>query len=193
MSNPGGKAQRLPELGFSKKQDRIEFTKLLAELPPEAGSPIEWRTASGLGFDDVGVAKLLTQVAEGDPDSEPTDDPLVYIQDWMKDPVLTSGTDCIGVGIFDGEVCALVVAQINPKTKWSRISYMGMAPEFRGRGLGVWVHRHGFEMLRKQGGELYHGGTSAENYSMLKLFERNGCDFYRRMEEWALGFGILGV
>lgn len=181
-------ADRLPELGFFKKQDRIEFRRKLSDLPTGADSPIQWKTAQELGFAESDVANFLALVAEGDPDTEPTDDPLTYIQDWMKDPVLTCGTNCIGIGSVSGEPCAFVVAQINPKSKWSRISYMGLAPKFRSQRLGVWVHRHGFDMMRAQGGELYHGGTSADNLPMLRLFEHHGCEVHCKMQEWILSF-----
>jgi hypothetical protein len=179
-------ARRLPDLGFQKKQNRIEFQRKLSELPTGIGSPIHWKTAKDIGFSDPDVANLLSLVATGDPDSEPSDDPLTYIQDWLKDPVLTSGLECIGVGLIATRSGAFVVAQVNPKSKWSRISYMGIAPEFRGKGLGLWVHRHGFDMMRAQGGELYHGGTSSDNLPMLKLFERHGCEVFYRMQEWTL-------
>lgn len=179
-------AERLPGLGFYKKQNRIEFRRKLSELPTGADSPIQWKTAEELGFTETDVANFLSVVTVGDPDSEPTDDPLTYIQDWLKDPVLTSGPDCIGIGFINHKPGAFVVAQINPKSKWSRISYMGIAPEHRQRGLGLWVHRHGFDMMRAQGGELYHGGTSADNLPMLKLFEAHGCEVFCKMQEWIL-------
>lgn len=140
-------ANKLSGLGFRKKQDRIEFRIKISELPTGEGSPIEWRTAHDLGYQNGNVTDLFMEVADGDPDSEPMGDPLVYVQDWLKDPVLTSGPKCITVGFLEGVPCALVVAQINPKSKWSRISYMGIAPKLRGKGLGRWVHRQGFEMM----------------------------------------------
>jgi GNAT superfamily N-acetyltransferase len=61
---------------------------------------------------------------------------------------------------------------------------MGVVPEARGRGLGTWVHRHGFRMLRDQGGKLYHGGTAAVNAPMLRLFRAHGCKEAARMVEF---------
>ncbi|MGK5088899.1 GNAT family N-acetyltransferase [Bdellovibrionota bacterium FG-2] len=79
---------------------------------------------------------------------------------------------------------ALIIAQIESTTGWSRITYMGIMPEFRGQGLGKWVHRKGFNMMRKQGGTLYHGGTVVSNKGMIRLFQNHGCKEYRRMQEW---------
>ena len=174
----------LPTLGFTKKSNRVEYKAEISDLPNDEGSPIHWTSASQLGWEANEVASCLRSVSEGAPDSEPSDDPLVYIQDWLKDPVLTHGPDCIAIGHFDGKLCALVVAQINPKTGWSRISYMGLTPDFRGKGLGKWVHRHGFQMMKQQGGRLYHGGTVVENLPMIKLFEQHGGKLFCEMEEW---------
>lgn len=176
----------LIELGFNKKQDRIEFRRKLSDLPSSEGTPIQWMTAHDLEFTEAQIADFLSVVAEGDPDPEPTNDPLSHIQDWISDPVLTCGPKCIAIGLIQGEPCAFVVAQVDIQTKWSRISYMGVMPKFRGRGLGAWVHRHGFDMMRAQGGDLYHGGTSGDNLPMLSLFERHGCEVHCKMQEWVL-------
>ena len=186
IEKPGSEqlSDKLPNLGFQKKQHRIEFRKNLSELPSGDGSMISWQSASEFGWQVRDVANFLKLVAKGDPDSEPTDDPVTYVQDWMKDPVLTCGTDCISVGFKDKKPCALMVAQINPKSKWSRISYMGIIPEFRRQGLGKWVHRKGFDMMRAKGGTLYHGGTSTENLAMLALFKSHRCEIYCKMQEW---------
>lgn len=66
----------------------------------------------------------------------------------------------------------------------SRISYMGVAPEFRQQGLGKWVHRYSFKTMKNLGEKLYHGGTSATNHAMLRLFEIHQCELFLEMEEW---------
>jgi hypothetical protein len=177
-------AEFLPKLGFTKKHDRIEFRADLKDLPDDSGTPLTWKTAAELNWTANEVAQFLKVVSFGDPDTDPSDDPLTYIQDWLNDPVLNAGLDCIAIGYLDEKPAAFVVAQVNPKTKWSRISYMGIVPQFRGQGLGLWVHRKGFSMMREQGGILYQGGTTTENHSMLRLFQKHGCKPYLRMEEW---------
>ena len=64
------------------------------------------------------------------------------------------------------------------------ITFMGLLPAFRGRGLGRHVHRRGMALLRAQGGTLYHGGTSASNGAMIRLFEQHGCTVFARMVEY---------
>jgi len=175
----------LEELGFKKEQDRVEYRQELAELPNDEGSPLVWSAIQSLELAELEkVVVLLKRAAVGDPSFDPEADSLSELQADLKDTVLTTGPDCIHIGHIDGKPVAVVFAQINPRTQWSRITYMGLLPEFRGAGLGKWVHRHGFEMMRVQGGSLYHGGTVSTNESMIRLFETHGCKVFRRMQEW---------
>ncbi len=178
-------SQTLPKLGFVRGLDRIEFRSPLSALPTEDGTPFVWQSLEPEGpwtLKEVGV--LLRLVSTGDPETDPNDDPIAELEADLSDPVLTNGPDTVHVGWIENRPVSVIVAQLNPKTGWSRITYMGLILNHRGKGLGTWVHRHGFEMLRNQGGTLYHGGTTSQNESMLKLFEKHGCQLYRRMQQW---------
>jgi len=174
----------LSPLGFTFKNERVEFQKAVSELPEDAGSPLRWKSALELSWTPQDIAQTLKLVAEGDPDTDPNEDPLSFIQDFLHDPVLTAGLNCIHVGFLKDEIAAFTVVQINPKTGWSRISYMGIAPKWRHHHLGQWVHRYSFKVMKESGAKLYHGGTGATNISMIRLFEKHQCDRFRTMEEW---------
>jgi ribosomal protein S18 acetylase RimI-like enzyme len=169
--------------GFKDLGERIEFKVSVAELPLDDGTPLEWRTLGDVGLDHV--AETLARVAEGDPrGTEEHDDPRGSIAEILGAPDLTRGPDCVQVGYLGGKPVAFVSAQVQPSDGWARIAYIGVVPEARGRGLGAWVHRHGFRMLRDQGGKLYHGGTAATNAPMLRLFRAHGCKEAARMFEF---------
>jgi GNAT superfamily N-acetyltransferase len=177
-------ALQLPRIGFHKKHDRTEFRKAVDLLPDDTGSPLTWKNAEQLNWQPSEIATTLATVAKGDPDSGTDDDPLTFIQDFLADPVLTAGLHCIHFGFLNDKLAAMTVVQINPKSGWSRISYMGIAPEFRQQGLGEWVHRYSFRKMKELGGTLYHGGTVSTNLPMIRLFLKHGCDLYQEMEEW---------
>ena len=177
-------SQLLFQLDFTKKNERVEYKKSVEDLPDDSGSPITWKSAEELGWNPQQVSDILRIVAEGDPDTDPIDDPLLFIQDFLADAVLSSGLGCIHIGFVDKEIAAMTVVQINPKSGWSRISYMGIVPRFRKQGLGQWVHRYSFKVMKLEGGKLYHGGTVTTNKSMIKLFELHQCDRFCSMEEW---------
>lgn len=174
----------LPGLGFQKKNERVEYKKPIDELPEDEGSPIIWKSAAELRWSPQEIANTLKLVATGDPDTDPNENPLQFIQDFLADPVLTSGLHCIHIGFIENEDAALTVVQINPKTGWSRISYMGTTPKFRNKNLGQWVHRYSFKQMKIQGGKLYHGGTTTTNKRMIQLFEKHGCNLFCEMQEW---------
>lgn len=176
-------AERLQSLGLKRGEERFEFRSPLASLPAEDGTPLAWFNMSRYGLEKT--AALFAQVGQGAPDWDPEDDPAELIQGYMSDPLLKSGDDCVHIGQIDGQDAAVVIAQVDPRDGWSRITYMGLAPRFRGQGLGKWVHRHGFEMMKQQGGQLYHGGTAGANHAMLKLFRQHGCKDYLHLVEFS--------
>lgn len=177
-------SERLPNLGFTKKNERVEFTKQIDLLPDNSGSPMFWKTAEQLKRSEQEIASTLDLVAVGDPGHDPNEDSTSFIQDLLSDTVLTSGLSCIHIGFIEDEVVAFTVVQINPKSGWSRISYMGIVPKFRSLGLGKWVHRYSFSVMKAEGGKLYRGGTDSTNTAMIKLFEFHQCERACHMEEW---------
>jgi GNAT superfamily N-acetyltransferase len=182
-------SRELPRMGFRRELDRLEFRVALDSLPSDAATPFRWESLAPAGSWSMRqVADLIRIVTAGDPDGYPDGDCLPELESYLNDPALSKGPQCVNVGLIGSEPVAVAIAQIDPKTKWSRITYMGLAPAHRGRGLGSWIHRHGFEMLRAQGGVIYHGGTTSENFPMLKLFEAHGCPLYRRIQQWKCKF-----
>jgi ribosomal protein S18 acetylase RimI-like enzyme len=134
------------------------------------------------GFDLA--ADTLLRSSEGDPNSSPDEDPREAIREFLATPGLTDSPDCVQIGFLGDRPVAFLCAQVEAATGWSRIAYIGVAPEARGQGLGREVHLHGMAMLRHLGGTLYHGGTAADNAPMLALFRSNGCIESSRMQDW---------
>ncbi len=168
--------------GFDDLGERVEFKTPVSELPLDDGTPLRWRDLTSVG-EELAAAVLQTS-AVGDPHSEDAQgDAHAALTEWLSAPGLTTAPTCVQVGYLDDSPVAFVCAQVSPKDGWSRITYMGVLPQERGRGLGTWVHRRGFRMLQEQGGALYHGGTSAANEGMLHLFHKHGCKEVERMLE----------
>jgi len=169
--------------GFRELGERAEFKTAVADLPGDEGTPLDWRDLDAVGLDRAAAALLET--AAGDPHGDDgNDDPGKALAEWLGTPGLATGPGCVQVGFLDGRPAAFVCAQANTRTGWSRIAYMGVRPDLRGRGLGAWVHRRGFRIIREQGGTHYHGGTSTANAGMLALFRRHGCTETLRMHEF---------
>lgn len=177
--------QILSEIGMKKSSERIEYQCDISLLPDDAGSPLYWKTAQELNWNLEQIAQFTKKIITDALDIDPNEKAEDFIQDWLHHNEFTYGPGCIAIGFINDKPCTLVVAQINEDTGWSRLSYMGIIPEFRGQGLGKWVHRQGFKMMKRQGGKLYHGGTHGENLPMRRLFESHGCKIFCEMEEWS--------
>lgn len=174
----------LADAGFEKRSDRIEYTAPVDALPGEPRTPLHWEPLGR--WTTHAAAGLIAEVAVGDPDFDPAEDTLTLLEGYLADPELTTGPSCVQIGHLAGQPVAIVIAQVNPASGWSRITYMGVLPALREKGLGLHVHRHGFAMMRAQGGVTYHGGTLQDNLAMRRLFEKAGCAEHRRLQEWSL-------
>jgi RimJ/RimL family protein N-acetyltransferase len=186
-----GYKDALSRAGFHLLGGRVEFRTPVSVLPQEDANEIEWRPV--VSEDELpAVATILQSAAEGDPHARDVlADPLGYLKEALSETDLTNGLSGIHIGVVDGIPASYIHVQIQPKTGWSRITYMGVVKKFRGQGIGRYVHLHGFSMIRELGGTLYHGGTSSENISMIRLFEKNNCEKFAEMQDWQLDVRAL--
>ncbi len=171
-------------LEFTKIGGRVEYQQSVDKLPSEEGTPFLWNEVSKLHWSENEIADFTEKIIKNTLEVDPNEKPIDFIQDWLTHEDLSCGKDCISIGFLNNRPVAMVVVQIERKSGWSRISYMGVLPEFRGQGLGMWIHRHGFQKMKNAGGILYHGGTHANNNAMKSLFEQHGCQLFCEMEEF---------
>lgn len=175
----------LVELGFRLSHRRIEFSAPVATLPTEAGTPLWWMPLSPAGpFTLDFAAELLERAGDGDEEWTTAAENREILKAYLADEEYGSSLENIHIGGVAGNVIGLVIAQVIARTGWSRLTYMGLLPEFRGKGYGQWVHRHGFSMLKQYGGVQYVGGTTVGNHAMEALFRKHGCTELRTMQQW---------
>jgi GNAT superfamily N-acetyltransferase len=152
-----------------------------------ARDPFTWDALAPAGAVDLARAAAAMQAASvGDPMSSPDEDAAAAIREALADESLTHDPMGVQVGAIDGADAAFVMAQVSPTAGWSRITYLGVLPAFRGRGLGAFVHARGLALARSLGGRLYVGGTSTRNAPMLALFQKLGAEAFRTMECWTV-------
>jgi hypothetical protein len=171
--------------GFKAFERRIEFAMLLSSAPADEGGTFTWRAMSEVPRRVV--IHLLEDVLHSQPHASPTENAEAALQDYLSSPDQTTGPECVQIGFVGRDAAALVIAQVLPTTGWGTLTEMGLARSYRGRRLGAAVQRHGFAMLREQGGTHYRGGTSTDNVPMLRVFRANGCKEHSRMTEWRAG------
>jgi len=181
---------------------RVEHGAPLDALPGPL--PGDARITLGPAPDEAAAAEVLARCAVDSPDAlEPDETAARVVQDMLNHPnrscdlarVLhvgrraeAPGGSPSGRGTPPDRAIAFVCAQVDPAAGWSTITFLGLAPEVRGEGLGPVLQRHGFAMLRAQGGVRYRGGTSLDNAPMRACFARNGVPEVARYREvrWTL-------
>ncbi len=184
----------LTALGFVHDGGRDEFRLALDSdavtawlTPLVARDPFHWSAlapAGELTFERA--ARAMHDASLGDPASSPDEDAAAALREFLADASFTNDPMGVQVGTLDGVDAAFVMTQVNPSTGWSRITYLGVAPTHRRRGLGAVAHARGVALARTLGGRLYIGGTSTANTPMRALFRRLGAAPFRAMERWAL-------
>lgn len=189
----------LSALGFTLDGGRDEFRLALDSdalsawlAPLAARDPFQWSALSpsgALSFERA--ASAMQRVSVGDPSSSPDEDAAMALREYLADASFTNDPSGVQVGALDGVDAAFVMTQVNPANGWSRITYMGVAPSHRGRGLGAFVHARGLSLARALGGRLYVGGTSTTNAPMLALFRKLETTPFRAMERWTLTLDSL--
>lgn len=172
----------LLDAGFRLTTRRIEYKTPLAEMSAEDRSDFVWKTMAETGEDLV--LNLLRDTSIGSPDAVDTSVGSAAIENLLDGKYGELDPRAVQIGYLRDEAVAILFCLATPEDGWSTITFIGILPSHRKRGLGVQVHRHGIATLRALGGTTYHDGTSETNEAMLHLFAKHGCLEYARMGEW---------
>ncbi|MCO4781665.1 MAG: GNAT family N-acetyltransferase [Candidatus Cloacimonetes bacterium] len=171
-----------PVSDFNLSHTRYEFKKVLDHNSIYSSETIEFNSYIGWGLSLSEVADIMTESAIGDPDFSEDDNALECLQSYLSDSSMYSQDDCIQVGKIDNEFMSLVIPQSDGT--WGTLTYLGIIPKYRKRGLGKDLHKYGLSCLYKQGTRDYHGGTLETNAAMQRVFQINSCELYRYLEVW---------
>jgi ribosomal protein S18 acetylase RimI-like enzyme len=172
----------LLDAGFEPATRRIEYKTPLAEMPTEDSSDLVWKTMAQTGEDSV--LDLLQEASIGSPDGVDTNVGSAAIAGLLDADSDALDARTVQVGHLNGQAVAVLFCLATPQDGWSTIAFIGVVPSHRKRGLGLQAHRHGIATLRELGGTIYHDGTSESNEPMRRLFAKQGCIEFARMEEW---------
>lgn len=184
--------EALTARGFRIRGERIEWRQslddALAALPESHGQPtLSWRPVDVDDEADMAQAvDLLTAAREGDPDSDPADDARGFIDALLEDETAAQAPERVQIGSCGGIPAVILLLTVDPSDGWASISYLGVLPAFRGRGIGRGAMAHGLRCMKAMGGQVYHDGTRVTNAAARALLSSLGSPPYRVMEEWRL-------
>lgn len=183
----------LEALGFRHTGDRAEF-RLALDEPGLASWLDERARRDGFRWEELSpagplslerAAAAMQRCAAGDPEGSSDDDALGFLRACMADESFVPAPGVVQVGSLEVHADgAFVMTQVRRQTLRARVTYLGLAPELRGRRLGTIVHARGLAMARAQGATSYQGGTSTENAPMRGLLRALGAHEVLALERW---------
>jgi GNAT superfamily N-acetyltransferase len=179
--------------GFRQGEGRVEYSVGVDEALTALGGgkmteQLLWDCIDTDSENELArAAELLRRVAEGDPGSHAEDDALGFLKTFLAAEGTVKVPDRLQIGTFRGVSAAMLALMAYPTDGWSTIYYLGVLPQFRGRGFGAEAMLRGLRCLKAMGGKVYHDGTGSRNAAARALFARLGKPPFRVMEEWRLG------
>jgi RimJ/RimL family protein N-acetyltransferase len=169
--------ERAPLWGFRFDADRLLYRAAAGDLrlaalpaPPHGAEFVARDPEMAAVFQRVLVHSVTRTDRETDAVKELATlearlvrDGLFFPEDWV-------------VLRIDGVPAGLVLpAFLDDKKDGGTLFYVGVVPEFRGRGLGAVLTRRGVETMLARGVTRYADSCNVENAPMRRIFERLGC------------------
>ncbi len=127
----------------------------------------------------LGTADFLAYMvaaATDDPEASALSDPEAEFQELLAHADSAFDPHDWFVAFQKDEAVGVVLPQVfADKPSEGTLSYIGVLPAQRGKGLGAKLHLWGLEQLRQRGVIRYIGSTGSTNHAMQRIFIRNGC------------------
>lgn len=134
----------------------------------------DWRTLAQVGEDTF--RRLLWEASQVDPFEGEDRDPQREWEDLVADDGEKSDLTLWRVALIDAEPVGVVLPTVwEGKRSEGTLSYVGVLPPHRGRGVGRALHAAGLHLLAGAGAQRYAGSTDVRNVPMARIFEQNAC------------------
>lgn len=172
----------LEQAGWHVAKQKALVERSLLQPLPEVHVAFQWRSLEEVGSAEF--IRVLLSASQGDPFQTST--PQTAEQDFAA-LVEYAGTRFDPSRWFiaaqDGQEVGVVLPQVYAdRSDTGTLFYLGVCPEFRGRGLGRALHAEGLKQLQARGAANYQGSTDLRNEGMRRIFALNGCTEVR--QQW---------
>ena len=179
----------LGRAGFVVNKEKIFVEKDLRAFRTGREDPFVYRSLAEIGEDRF--IEVMAEAATGDPfEDVGTRDPRSDFADLISYAGASFDPTWWCVAYLDRNPIGVVLPQVfSDRTNEGTLFYVGVLPEFRGRGFGRILHSSGLGRLARRGVERYVGSTDARNLPMIAVFRANGCAqtgrqlFYRALRK----------
>lgn len=163
----------LEKSGFKVSKKKVFVEKELKDYVIPYKNQLCFKSLSEVG--EKYFIEMMSQAAIGDPFEENTD-PEKGFQELVDYAGEKFNADWWKIVYLNDSAVGVVLPQTFAYGEdEGTLFYLGVIPEYRGKGLGKIIHAFGLEFLSKNGVLKYKGSTDIENKSMIEIFNKNGC------------------
>jgi RimJ/RimL family protein N-acetyltransferase len=164
----------LEKSGFKIYKKKLFFEKSLENYDMPYDKPFNFKTLNEVGKNYF--IEIMVKASIGDPFEDMASDPEKGFQElvdyagekfnpnWWKIAYLNN----IPVGVILPQIFSYSIDE-------GTLFYLGIIPEFRGKGFGKIIHSIGLEFLKTKNVLKYKGSTDIENKPMINIFKMNNC------------------
>jgi RimJ/RimL family protein N-acetyltransferase len=162
--------------GFVVDKEKAFVKKNVQGFTSPHEDPFSYRTLAEIGDDRF--IEIMVEAATGDPFEDPdSTDPREEFQELVDYAGNRFDPTWWRVAYLDDRPVGIVLPQeFDDREHEGSLFYVGVLPEFRGRGFGKILHAGGLAFLAQHGVTDYIGSTDTRNHPMMRVFEANGCN-----------------
>jgi len=169
-------------LRFSVEREKAYYSRSLEEWLSPYEDSFSYRPLIDIGRDSL--IQLLGEVRTGDhgEDQETSiQESFPALLESMSRPFALKWK----AAYLNDEIAGIMLPDIYPdEPHKGTITYIGIRPRFRGRGLARILHAKALSDLAMLGVKTYVGSTHIRNTAMRKVFESNGCALTGIRRHW---------
>ena len=165
----------LPEGQFRVYVEKLYVRRALDDYRSPYADRFALRSLREVG--DAAFIQVLAEALKGSlardiPDVRPEVE-FAEMRD-MEGP--THDPSAWSLACWDGEAAGVILPNrfVGPGQEGT-FTFLGLAPPWRGRGLGPALHARGLALLHAMGVRSYLCSTDVQNTPMLRLYARHGC------------------
>jgi ribosomal protein S18 acetylase RimI-like enzyme len=165
---------RLERLGFRLREEKVYVQRGLEGWRSPWPDPFTYASLADAG--EVVFIETLAGMVEPST-ADPADAARREFADFLEMAGAAFDPARWLLALVDGQPAGLALPQPFPDgPAEGTLFWVGLLPEWRGRGWGRALHGRGLEELERAGVRRYVGSTAVDNAAMRRVFALNGCE-----------------